>query len=91
MAKYRKKPVVIDAVNVQQILWDAGNHWAALPQWVKDAYEAGDIIFLAEVVHIKTLEGTMVGHKSDMLIRGVQGEIYPCKREIFAETYEYVE
>lgn len=45
---------------------------------------------IAEEVAIQTLEGVMVGHQGDMLIRGVNGEIYPCKRDIFNKTYEKV-
>jgi len=43
---------------------------------------------LTEPVTIETLEGTMLGNPGDWLIRGVQGELYPCKDEIFRLTYE---
>jgi len=45
---------------------------------------------LREERYIKTLEGMMRGRKGDFLIQGVKGEVYPCKREIFLETYEAV-
>lgn len=91
MAKYRKKPVVIDAERVSLLLYLASNDWKALPPWIVAAYDSCDLIFMNDHVTIKTLEGVMTGTKEDMLIRGVNGEIYPCKLEIFAKTYEYVD
>ncbi len=61
MARYRKKPVVVEAVQ------------------------------LTEVTFIQTLEGTMRGEIGDYLITGVNGEMYPCKPDIFEKTYEPVE
>jgi len=46
---------------------------------------------LSKDVAIETLEGTMQGKAGDFLIKGVEGEIYPCKRSIFLATYEKVE
>ncbi len=82
MVQYRKKPVVIDA-------------WR-LP--VQDGRVFGDdpnIIFKREdgmIVEaiISTLEGTMTASAGDWIIRGVKGELYPCKPDIFAATYEPV-
>lgn len=82
MPKYRKKPVVIDAVQYR-----AGE---------QDAELAGDVIAgrlrYAEdgTVLIDTLEGTMIARPGDWIIRGVKGELYPCKPDIFAATYESV-
>jgi hypothetical protein len=47
-------------------------------------------IELKEDTAIDTLEGTMLGHAGDFLIRGIEGEVYPCKRDIFLKTYEPV-
>ena len=93
MAKYRKKPVVIDAVRVSELLPAARSNWVALPDWVKERYERGGVVFISESegMNIKTLEGVMHAEPSDWLIRGVQGEIYPCKPDIFEATYEAVE
>lgn len=81
--KFRKKPVVIDAMQwtgdnheeIQTFLHDGNEHAAA--GWVKGRY-----------VEIGTLEGLMVASVGDWIIRGVQGEFYPCKPDIFAATYE---
>ena len=92
MAKFRKKPVVIEAFAVNAALHAAANDWTALPQWLRDAYESKEagkgIVFANDGVHITTLEGTMVGERGDMIIRGVKGELYPCKPDIFEATYD---
>jgi hypothetical protein len=90
MGKFRKKPVVIEAELISDLMKNAENKWSALPEWVKSKYEAGDILFTSEYINIQTLEGTMRGEKNDYLIQGVMGEIYPCKPDIFLKTYEPV-
>lgn len=78
--KYRKKPVVIDA-------WKNSDE-NEFPEWVSDAdvgREAGGVIL------INTLEGVMKAMPGDYIIKGVQGEVYPCKPDIFEATYEAVE
>ena len=46
---------------------------------------------LTHRMEIKTLEGTMIGEPGDWLIKGINGELYPCKNDIFERTYEEVE
>ena len=82
--KFRKKPVVIDAI-----------------QWLGDfdairAFMEGDeeVIFMndgAETLDVPTLEGRMTARPNDWIIRGVKGEVYPIKDEIFRMTYEPIE
>ena len=73
--KYRKKPVVIDA-------WP----WPEIPpEAVDDVDDMGGLITYHMV---STLEGNMKRNKGDWLIQGVRGEFYPCKPDIFAQTYE---
>lgn len=79
--QYRKKPVVIEAVqwdgyNVQEIIAFIGDTMANF--------------FASGKMKILTLEGNMTANAGDYVIKGVQGEFYPCKPEIFAETYELV-
>lgn len=92
MAKYRKKPVVIEAVRAMDVIRAAEKDWSALPGWIKDAYESNDaglgIVFTHDDVHIKTPEGMLMANRDDWIIRGVKGEIYPCKPDIFEATYE---
>lgn len=89
--KYRKKPVVISAWPVKDILRDAQNNWQALPEEIKNAYEKGDFVFTPDSIHVKTLEGVHITGKDDMLIQGVKGEFYGCKPDIFEATYEIEE
>lgn len=79
MPKYRKKPVVIDAV-----LWDGKlTTIEPLLSYGQVEQELGDSALL-----IPTLEGTMRAEVGDWIIRGIKGELYPCKPDIFAATYE---
>ena len=79
--KYRKKPVVVEAMR-----WDGTLGSAAdIQTWSEgQTVYALDLDYLA----IATLEGTMRAVKGDWIIKGVQGEFYPCKPDIFAMTYE---
>ncbi|GAC40752.1 hypothetical protein [Paenibacillus popilliae] len=85
MAKYRKKPVIVDAFQ-----WTGGRNQTEDPEWVCDCIKAGLIIFRDGAMLIETLEGVMQAKPGDYIIRGVQGEIYPCKADIFKQTYERV-
>ena len=96
MKKYRKKPVVIEAVqwtgeNLAEVLTFTGKH----PDWDKwfDSFEHYEAYVRADdmIFKIKTLEGTMTASPGDWIIRGVNGEHYPCKPDIFEKTYEKVE
>jgi hypothetical protein len=80
MAFYRKKPVVIEAVQYDGVFPLA---FLREDESVRADSESSDLL-------IETLEGTMRGTVGDWLIRGVQGELYPCKPDIFAATYERV-
>ena len=89
-ARYRKLPVEIEAVPCDSVIHASRNDWSALPKWIAEAYERGDILFLPHSVEIATLEGRMVANRDDWIIRGVAGEIYPCKPKVFQATYEKV-
>lgn len=93
MPKYRKKPVVIEAFK-----WTGGPEQNEDPNWIVEAINNGDVTFIGHragvgklVMGIQTLEGLMTAQPGDYIIRGVQGEIYPCKPDIFEATYEKVE
>lgn len=85
--KFRKKPVVIEAIEVQKIILRR-DAILALPQWVQDKVTQRDIEITDTGIRIHTLEGTMWGHHTDWLLKGVNDEVYPCKPDIFAATYE---
>jgi hypothetical protein len=94
MAKYRKKPVVIEAYQYEGDFVSSGN-WTA-PDWVNEAYNNGVLVY-KEVgntppeLYVKTIEGDMKCNYKDYIIKGVKGELYPCKPDIFEETYEQVD
>lgn len=94
MAKYRKKPVVIEAYQYEGDFVSSGN-WTA-PDWVNEAYNNGVLVY-KEVgntppeLYVKTIEGDMKCNYKDYIIKGVKGELYPYKPDIFEETYEQVD
>lgn len=93
MAKFRKKPVEIEAVTFEEFVeygkLHGGNSVTGMP-W-SFQYEGHPVTHENNGCYlIPTLEGTMKFTPSDMLITGVDGEIYPCKKDIFGKTYEKV-
>lgn len=91
--KFRKKPVVVEA-------FIFGIH--VEPKWFQDAIDTGTVTYYCvstgpedhppDGLVIKTLEGDMrAGYGNEYIIRGINGEIYPCKPDIFEATYEPVE
>ena len=84
--KYKKKPVVIEAVQ-----WNGELLLFNVPRWLTDAQASEVIKFMSDdKAIIKTLEGDMILSVGDYIIRGIKGEIYPCKPDIFEITYEKV-
>jgi len=79
--QYRKKPVVIEAWQ-----WDGSATSTQRPEWLRGADVVAD--HFEQVLRISTLEGVMTATAGDWIIKGVKGELYPCKPDIFAATYE---
>lgn len=88
--KYRKRPIEIQAIRASEALRCARHDWYQLPDWIVQAYDACDLLFLSDQIEIKTLEGTMTARRDDWIICGIKGELYPCRDDIFRETYEAV-
>lgn len=88
MAKFRKKPVVIEAFRLD---------YDVMPDWFEDEAfrDDGKVLLHDELdglhADIYTLEGWHYAKAGDYIIRGVKGELYPCKADIFEMTYEKVE
>lgn len=92
MSRYKKKPVEIEAELVSDVIEKFKHNFKELPKWIIKAYENTTINTITDDEFIiKTLEGNMKATKEDYLIKGVNGELYPCKIEIFKQTYEKVE
>ena len=96
--KFRKKPVIVEAIKLG---WDT---WSEVCAFV-DEKSFGGGVFLDDTTReelpisktsntmglkIKTLEGTMLATQGDYIIKGIMGEFYPCKPDIFEQTYEPV-
>jgi hypothetical protein len=101
MAKFRKLPVIIEAVQLRWDNWDEMCDFAGVGK-LEDGKPQGTFIDAegkpmpnnewSEIIGlmIPTLEGLMIGIQNDWIIRGVKGELYPCKPDIFEATYEVV-
>ena len=85
MAQYRKKPVVIEAIQFN------GKNAEEIEQWSNNNVKAGPVsedTLTRAYLEIETLEGTMTAQPNDYIIKGVNGEFYPCKPDIFEKTYD---
>lgn len=89
LRQYRKKPVVIEAIQ-----WDGTMEGTC---WIKEIFGGNILAYEKEsmppipILKVVTLEGEMHASKGDYIIKGVKGEIYPCKPDIFEATYEKAE
>lgn len=89
MPKYRKKPVVIEAIQFNGI-----DDYLKIVEWSKESdntLPADELFqFRTPIMLVNTLEGTMAANPGDYIIKGVNDEFYPCKPDIFEKTYELV-
>ncbi len=86
--KYRKKPVEVEAMQYTEEKRDEVIRWCDCQHTSIDEDGAE---YELENLRIHTLEGKMMARLGDYIIKGVQGEFYPCKPDIFEATYERVE
>lgn len=99
--KFRKRPVTIEAVQIRWSTWDdvclflgdvVSEVFPAIPIHANEASDTcGEEGPMFISLRIPTLEGVMIARHGDWIIRGVQGELYPCRPDIFAATYEPAE
>lgn len=88
MSLFKKKPVVVQAFK-----WTGGPDQTEDPEWIVEAINAQYVWFVEDengqtVMRIETLEGAITAQPGDYIIKGVKGELYPCKPDIFELTYE---
>lgn len=91
--KYRKKPVVVEAFQMTNDIYMNSDSW---PDWIKEQWvgggnTSGDIRGTQGNLFIRTLEGVMAVNFGDYIIQGITGELYPCKPDIFEQTYSPAE
>lgn len=85
MSKYRKKPIVIEAMQFTNEMKDRVYNWVECGNKFASSDGAGNPTLI-----IPTLEGEMTASLGDWIIKGINGEFYPCKPDIFEATYEAV-
>ena len=85
--RFRKKPVVIEAIQLTDRKGPEIGRWAH-----KELPDAANAIIIQHIngILVRTLEGEMFAGPGDWIIKGVKGEFYPCKPDIFEATYEAV-
>ncbi|KKM65389.1 hypothetical protein LCGC14_1491890 [marine sediment metagenome] len=97
MTQFRKKPVVIEAVQLRWDTWSEMCDFAGVGKlvdgkpegcYIDGGGQSTDAHTEVMGLRIPTLEGLMVAREGDWIIRGVKGELYPCKPDIFEATYE---
>jgi hypothetical protein len=81
--KFRKKPIIIEAIQLN-------DNRSEIEKFIGEAgyaqyYDGETLCFV-----IKTLEGDMIAEPEDWIIKGIKGEFYPCKNDVFEQTYEEV-
>ncbi len=91
MSFYRKKPVLIEAFQ-----WTGDAQQEEDPEWIIPFIRDGRVFFRNSSspdvkLVIRTLEGDMTADRGDFIVKGIKGEIYPCKPDIFAGSYDKVE
>lgn len=90
MPKYRKKPVVIEAIQFNNL-----DDYLEICKWIDDSEStlssSETVEFRTPIMLVNTLEGTMAATPGDYIIKGVNGEFYPCKPDIFEKTYKALE
>lgn len=91
MSYWKKKPVVIEAFR-----WTGGEDQTEDPDWIVQALKHRVAVIVVSVttgieMRINTFEGVVTARPGDWIIKGVNGELYPCKPDIFEKTYEAVD
>lgn len=79
MGKYIKRPIVVEAYKLFE---------EDVPGWFHRAKENGTIEIKNNMIVVHTLEGKMGCEEGDYIIQGVKGELYPCRGDIFKQTYQ---
>jgi hypothetical protein len=91
MPRWVKRPVVIDAVRYVGLGDDGQPEFDCFgepyPRWLSSAFHRRRLYVHRDVLFANTLEGQMVASRYDYIIRGVKGEIYPCKPDIFENNH----
>lgn len=87
MPKFRKKPVEIEARQFETNN-DDGSCIRSICEWIEESEDAIQVSHDGTSIKIATLEGVMEVNVGDWIIRGVKGEFYPCKPDIFEATYD---
>lgn len=87
--KYRKKPIIIEAIQLDRRYFDLAKAFIQ-PEEIIGEYNSGEFPEDSCYIEIETLEGIMTVEEGDYIIKGIKGEFYPCKSDIFKASYDLV-
>lgn len=82
----RKKPVEVQAHRFAPLVQSLEK----VPLWVRQAFDEGKLVHRGDYIEVHTREGVTRCEQGDWVIRGVEGELYPCAHSVFLRTYEIV-
>lgn len=99
MAKYKKNPIVVEAFQYDGDMKGSDGKYY-VPVWAVEALKKGRLFYVSFSslspshppydLYVKTLEGNIHVSVGDYIIQGINGEVYPCKPDIFEESYELI-
>lgn len=93
--KYRKKPIIVEVFKYKGE-WKSNYEQLTIPEWVLEAFKIGTLYYVYDdfcgepELYLITLEGTHRIRNGDYIVKGVNGELYNCRADIFESTYEEV-
>jgi hypothetical protein len=90
VTKYITKPLVIEAFKYDGDLIDRDGKYY-VPKWAIEAHKDNDLFYIEGALIVCTLKGMITANVGDYIVKGIQGELYPCDPEIFEETYSAIQ
>jgi hypothetical protein len=90
MAKYKHKPLVVEAILCKEALYGFSQEWKALPKWLADHYEKGGVVPTPKGVFLPLGKTSILVNPEDWIVRNEAGDVYFYRAEEFATRYELV-
>jgi hypothetical protein len=88
MAKMKRKSEEVDIVGVREVMTQALTNWEQLPDWIKIAYQRGNLLLANNYIIVTTETGNEVASMSDFLLQGANGNVFSLTPEQVADKYE---
>ena len=90
--KFAPKSAIVEAFKVEGAIEASKRDWKdGAPKWIRAACEKGKIVLTASNAFVETPEGNIKADANDWIVKGPNGELYPCKPEVLSSNYERIE